>query len=364
MDKKDRVGIITILPDNNNYGGILQGLALQNVLKENGIEGVLIQRIRTRISNFGKIKQFLKKIVQGERPTNKSIGKALDRFVREKFNPVTDRIDNNKDMFTLVHKYNLSCVLVGSDQVWRKAYNKDRKSNFFLDFVPDEARKVAYASSFGIDSWDYTWKETQEYKKLIKRFSYVSVREDSGVILCKEHFDVDAELVLDPTLLMSRDFYESLGACEDTEYENGILVYLIGEETDAISHMVDDISKMLDFSQFYIGKTKYNKEYPSVESWINGFKKAKFVITDSYHGFIFSLIFNVPFLIIGNRNTGLARYSSLLKVIGLENRLILENYEESMEIVSEDINWEDVNEIIGSQRIKSIKFLLNSIKND
>ena len=98
-----------------------------------------------------------------------------------------------------IGNYDFDAVIVGSDQVWRKGYNDDRKSNFFLDFITNKkTKKIAYAASFGVDFWGYSPQETKRYSELIKKFDGISVREDSGQKLCKEYLGVEATHVLDP----------------------------------------------------------------------------------------------------------------------------------------------------------------------
>ncbi|PVD52648.1 polysaccharide pyruvyl transferase family protein [Terrimonas sp.] len=359
-----KIGIITILPRNNNYGGILQGLALQTFLKDNGYNAFLIQRVANRPSILFKVRQAVQKLL-GNKPSSyndrERVSLHLDAFVDKFFNPVTNIIDNPNQMKKIAAQYGLDAVVVGSDQVWRKLYNDDRKSNFFLDFVPDNTIKLSYAASFGVDTWDYTIQETQEYKNLLKRFKAVSVREESGVELCKKHLDTDAIAVIDPTLLMSRKFYEDIIDKEKAKRHNGnLLIYMISKSESAGS-VRNKIVQDLNCIPFNVGRTEVNQVFPPVGEWLRGFKDAEYIFTDSFHGCAFSIIFNKPFLIWGNKKTGVTRYQSLLNKLGLIDRLILDEKDYNPDIWSRPIDWEHVNNIIGLEKEKSIKFFQANI---
>lgn len=121
----------------------------------------------------------------------------------------------------LTQKYGLDAYVVGSDQVWRPAFNLGpRLGNMFLDFAGDDVKKISYAASFGCKEWEYTEEQERMCGKLAKRFDAISVREASGVDLCKEHFGVDATLVLDPTLLLNKEDYGKV--CHDVPKRRNI----------------------------------------------------------------------------------------------------------------------------------------------
>ena len=359
-----KIGILTILPRNNNYGGILQGLALQNFLKDCGYNAFLIQRIANRASILFKLRQAAKKLLGGK-PTSyndrERVSVHMDAFVNKYFNPVTSIVDNSVQMKKIVAKYGFDAVVVGSDQVWRKLYNDDRKSDFFLDFVPDNTIKLSYAASFGVDKWDYTFEETQQYKKLLKRFKAVSVREESGVELCKKHLDTDAIAVVDPSLLMSRKFYENIIEKEQARQSDGnLLIYMISK-SEVAGAVRNKIIQDLGCVSFSVGRTEVDQVYPPVSEWLRGFKDAEYVFTDSFHGCAFSIIFNKPFLIWGNKKTGVARYQSLLNKLGLIDRLILDEKDYNPDIWNNPIDWKRVNNIIREEKERSIKFFRDNI---
>ncbi len=221
--------------------------------------------------------------------------------------------------------------IVGSDQVWRPSYNQHLEQAF-LNFTENwkNVKRIAYAASFGVDNWEFTKKQTEECKRLVQKFDFVSVREDTAVNLCKEHLGIEATHVLDPTLLLSANDYQKLIdglKISDSPY---VFSYLLDESEEKID-ILEDISKRLnlpvrkiklekDISKIPMSKLK-SLTYPSIQEWLASFAQADFVVTDSFHGTVFSIIFNKPFVVLPNKGRGVARFESLLKDISLENRI-------------------------------------------
>ena len=128
------------------------------------------------------------------------------REYNSKFLKLTKKIQNTKDFKNLNNEFDT--FIVGSDQVWRTVWLKEKSLHYFFDFVNDDKKKIAYAASFGVDYWEGTPELTEKIKPLIKKFDYISVREESGIDICKNTFGIDnAVCVLDPTLMISREDY-------------------------------------------------------------------------------------------------------------------------------------------------------------
>ena len=284
--------------------------------------------------------------------------------------PRTEIIQEESE-FSILKKYNFDAIIVGSDQVWRKAYNDDRKPNFFLNFITDKKiKKIAYAASFGLDTWDYSNKETETYSALLKRFDAVSVREDSGIKLCKQYMGVQANLAIDPTLLLNKKDYLALVDIENEPKSKGeLLFYLLSPNTDKLQ-MVETISSTLKLQAFSVNRNSNDINlpisdliFPSVTSWLKGFQDAQFVVTDSFHGSVFSILFNIPFLVCSNVSTGNARFKTLLKTFELENRFIQSPDDLNSSVLTEKIDWERVNAILKIKREEAYDFLIRSIDN-
>ena len=199
---KLKVGILT-LPLNTNYGGILQAYALQKSLIKNGFETVLIDRQWNK-SVLDKIKILIKKLFFRKRYNDTFLIKAkTNYFITNYVTPKTKEISSNAILKKVVENEKLDAIIVGSDQVWRLEYTKAFSSNYFLDFLRNNKsiKKLSYAASFGEDVWTHSKQKTDEIYKLINEFDCISVREDSGVKICKDNFNVVANHNIDPTKL-------------------------------------------------------------------------------------------------------------------------------------------------------------------
>lgn len=229
-----KIAILT-QPLLENYGGILQNYALQVVLKRLGHNCYTIHYSRQTLL-FAIIlwcKYFLKCIIRhpGRNSKPPTIGNCIHHrrdhvasFVRKHIVETSPQkgLDSNMDFLR-----EFDAFIVGSDQTWRPIYNlKDELYYKFLDFVPNDskAKRISYAASFGTDYWEYTDEQTRKCKCLIQKFDAVSVREAVGIDFCSRYFAVEAQQVLDPTLLLSADDYRSL--ISDDGYIGGMCVYM------------------------------------------------------------------------------------------------------------------------------------------
>ena len=342
-----RIGILT-LPLHTNYGGILQAYALQTVLKKMGHEVVIIDEpIRQLKSSKKRIfKRVVKKILG--RPTTI----FWEKYSFENYPIVSQNINKFINQY-LTHivvnsplelkETDFDAIVVGSDQIWRPIYYANI-NNAYLDFAKDwkQLKRIAYAPSFGTDRWEYTEEQTKQIAELLHMFDAISVREESGIDLCQRHLGVKAILVLDPTMLLSREDYCNLINKSDTEAPNGGLLKYILDESDQLTELLSFISneKKIDvFSvkakSFLEGSKAEDCICPSIETWLRGFRDAKFVVTDSFHACVFSMIFNKPFCVVGNKSRGMARFNSLLKMFNQDFRMVdsvLEYQERAIQI--------------------------------
>lgn len=338
-----KIGILT-LPLHINYGGILQAYALQTVLERMGHEVVVISR------NFNLKKSpplwrfplsiikrcFLKYLLHqnldvfSEYHHNKTyriISQHTQKFINQHIHTLTI------DKFEELNEKDFDCIIVGSDQVWRKKYFTYHYAttidNAYLAFAKNwDIKKIAYAASFGTKNWEYDEEDTNNCEKLIKLFQSVSVREDSGVQLCKEKFGIEAIQLIDPTLLLQKEDYIHLFKGKTDSSPGNLLVYILDEnqETDKILSEVIRQTNLQPFRAIAKKNTQTDrleeKIQPPLESWLRGFYDTEFVVTDSFHACVFSLIFNKPFLVVGNKKRGMARFSSFLEQFNLGDRLI------------------------------------------
>ena len=380
-----KIGILT-QPLQTNYGGLLQNYALQQTLIREGhnvdtIDWSLpnkslhykLYRIKWNILSFILPDKFPKLRYQLSGKERKVIQQHTDHFISTYIhttNPIS-----SKDGFCLQYrrgKYD-ACV-VGSDQCWRPSYNAFLTS-MFLDFVKEKnVKRIAYAASFGTDQWEFSQEMTAICASLAQKFDFVSVREDSGVRLCKEHLGVDAVHVLDPTMLLKKEDYISLIKAEKEPQSSGTLFnYILDPDADKTA-FINKVAKEKGLQAFQVlpkcqteTRTKEDVKnriddcvFPGVTTWLRAFMDAEMTIVDSFHGMVFSIIFNKPFWVIGNANRGMSRFTSLLKVFHLEERMLDVNQLHKVDI-NRPIDWASVNTILEHKRDECKNLLLTEI---
>lgn len=368
-----KIGIIT-QPLRTNYGGLLQNYALQQALKQLGHEPITLNQEKTSIPLWRIIASFIKTFLL------KFIGKGRNRqypfqmndkkiaYIRQHTNKFIDKYIAHTEAFqydsefrdyTINHQ--LEALIVGSDQVWRPMYNQSLLRSF-LDFTKDlQVRRIAYAASFGVDYWEFNEEHTEQAKKMIDKFNGISVREISGVDLCKKYLNVNAVHVLDPTMLLDKEDYVHLVKEENEQISKGNLFTYILDKSDEKKLIIDKIALELDLQPFSSMPNNDIDIYPPVTRWIRSFMDAEFVVCDSFHGAVFSIIFNKPFLIIGNRERGISRFDSLLNTFGLCDRM-LNDYADIHLMVNSPIDWKTVNKIRVEMKESSINFLKSYLK--
>ncbi len=375
-----KIAILT-QPLGHNYGGLLQAYALQVVLREMGIDAVTLDR-RKPVSKAKAYRDYVKFCIKKMRgrvktiptETRKSlVHRNLATFV-SKHLKMSPPLLSSDELSRYCKGESFDGYLVGSDQVWRPKYSPCL-SNFFLDFTSDNAFanaiKISYAASFGVDQWEYSDEQTSQGRKLAQEFDAIAVREESAIALCQDHLGVEAEWVIDPTLLLSPAHYEALINTAPTQPTNsGILCYVLDESTEKRS-ITAAIGTALGKQTFTVKPEKSLQHtkvsdidmcrYPTVEAWLQGFRDSEFVVTDSFHGTAFAILFNKPFVAIGNPGRGLSRFQSLLGLLGLEARLITSRDELSEALLTAPINWHEINKRLKLSAIQSKAFLARNL---
>src|SRR5690554_1460957 len=369
-----KIAILT-QPLHTNYGGNLQNFALQKVLTDMGHEPVTIDRhhtvkLRTKLK-LGYFKNLLMHFLKGTpKPLWKSYfsSKKEQAYLRQDITAFIDayitktpRLYSDKAVQAIFKENNFEAVIVGSDQCWRPMYSPNIYT-YYLDFLKDnkEIKKLAYAASFGTDQWEYTEEQTVRCKKLIQQFDLVTVREKAAVNLVTEKLNKDAEFVLDPTLLLSKEDYIELFVGKNLPDNKGIYTYIL-DDSDWKTQVVETAKETLGLPQFSNQHNKHtvnSEKIPSIESWIKGFADADFVITDSFHGTVFSIIFNKPFISLVNINRGASRFESILGEFDLLDRLVGEFDKKQVEgLLDSSIDYGAVQEKLQSLREHSFELL-------
>lgn len=372
-----------------NYGGLLQNYALQQVLKRAGHEVYTLDWAVGRRNPMWYVRviglfiaHFLMP-ARFEKPDiyrlNKNEDNAINANIYDFINRYISRtkiVKRNIDFKIISENEGFDAFIVGSDQCWRPRFNRFQYQ-MYLKFARkrQDITRIAYAASFGTSNWEYTPKMTLRCQALAALFDVITVREDTGVDLCRTYLGVEATHVLDPTMLLTKQDYMDLIEENNESVSSGNLYYYFLDPSDIKIKAINQIEKESGYKAFSViprfnsdhrtkANIKHNLEqciYPRVTMWLRAFLDAELVIVDSFHGMVFSIIFNKPFWVIGNQYRGMARFESLLKIFHLENRLI--NIEDLSSInILTPINWVDVNNVLDQWRQKSKNLLLLHLK--
>ena len=374
-----KIAILT-QPLKTNYGGILQAYALQTILQRAGHKVKVINRRYyldggTKISFVGlimRVASFIKTIVR------KYVQKKSGYILISPFSPyyhakmtgldplpfvnkyicLSPDIRTSKELNRYLCKQEFDAFVVGSDQVWRPCYSPCI-TDFFLKEIPLQSKtiKVSYAASFGTDTWEFSSEDTKACAELAYKFDAISVRECSGIRLCKEYLGVAAEHVLDPTLLLGVEDYIRLFEKSKAPKSPGDVFCYVLDENPEVDLIISSI-KREGYMPFCAGLDPI-KCNMSVEEWLRAFYDAKYVITDSFHACVFSILFGKPFMVISNKARGTARLDSLLETFGL-NHCIIESYEDYLmrsKVLKDSFDEDKVNRVLQEWRDKSMKFL-------
>jgi len=352
-----KIGILT-QPFLRNYGGILQNWALQRVLYQLGHEPLTLEhdtcynRTRWLLRSVKAIARQQSFQHLPEYPYKGRIGHHpfIDFIVNRIHSTTISHFTKNLDKRLHCHAF-----IVGSDQVWRPVFNQGRLHHMFLDFVSDETKKVAYAASFGVDNWEYDEDETAMCSALAKRFEAISVREDSGIDLCRQQLGIEASWVSDPVLLLDREDYMAL--CDHIPlYKDFVLIYAL-HLSDQYVGLANRLAQQFACQVKVMEAGHHLLPDDSLEQWLASFRDAVAVVTDSFHGMALSIVFNKPFFAFSNITGGQQRIDSLFYQYGLCRQTA--NDHDS--ILNMDIDWNNVNKKREDMKSVSLKFLTDAL---
>lgn len=358
-----RIGIVT-QPLLANYGGYLQNYALQQVLRQMGHIPITID-VGNRISIFRFVISTIRSIIFYFHPKKR---RHFADFQQTRYNirkeiftaflgaNITKTEDFSRYRSCYVKRYAFDAVITGSDQVWRPKYNKYLEDMYLRFVCQKRVLKIAYAASFGTDKWEYTEAQERRCRIYARRLDAISMREQSGVRLCKEHFEVDAVSVLDPTLLLEVHDYELL--CKDVPKRVPFIGAYILDVADDLRNQLEIMTRASALDVKIIEADAQSSI--TVEEWVSTYRDAECIITNSFHGTVFSIIFNKPFVCLGNKDRGNDRFNSLLESLGLGGRMI-EDITLIDDIMLQPIDWKHVNSILEEYRKMSKMFLFKAL---
>lgn len=357
-------------PLHGNYGGMLQAYALQSTVSRYGHDIPIIDYETNKLPStpLRKLKYSLYDCLwhlgisypNGRAPSN--LFSSIAHNFRSKH--------TSSLLFNSVTNWDEYRLIIGSDQVWRGVYAHHIANLpfFFGDFISSEARaeSFVYAASFGTDRWEGTPEETRICADLIKQYKAVSVRENSGINICKEQFHTEAVQMPDPTFLLSNEDYGRLIASEKTHRPSTkyVAAYILDSSetiTDTLEFLSEKTHLPVCSMMPQATATKYSSKVPcSVAEWLRCIRDCEYLITDSFHGCVFAIIFNKPFVCLGNSFRGTARFNALLKTYQLKNR-VCTSPNDIVKTLLRPIDWDTVNKIREKERDRGLQFLSKNL---
>lgn len=373
-----KIAIFTWL-HNGNYGSILQAFALQKFLRNQGYDVVDFDynaSIKTKLINWWKNKNspklFLKKISEAKEKRAYSHPelfeireKKFQKFLKENMN-LTKLYRNSQEISDAAKDYEI--FICGSDQIWSPAL---MNPVYYLALVPEKSIKIAYAPSFGVI--ETTNAKKRKIKNYLKNFKYISVREIEGQALVKELIKEDVPIQVDPTMLIEKKEWVKF-AGKRIMKEKYILCYLLTPNSIYIQ-CVKDFASKVGLSVIIIPTIKGPFKTGFIEAidvgpleWINYIQNADFVFTDSFHGCIFSSIFESNFVLFkrfsdNDKDSENSRVYTLTKLLGVEERLIDASNIDLIDKLK-PIDFNNVKNVIELQSNKSKKWLLNILSKE
>lgn len=374
------VGILTF-HFSDNYGAALQAYALRRWLTEQGHHASFIDYRPAHIEHGGrlsvptspaKLKANLKIIYLAVSSfINQHFGNRTqkEKFVRfrEHFLDIKNGSTDNNASLASAQSYDL--IVAGSDQIWSPSQHFGFDPNYFLAFANSfRARKISYAASFGKDR--VSTSEAEQLPQLLHNLDAISVREASGVSIVERAIGQRPANVPDPTLLHSN--YSDLTDRASSEHDAPYIFCYALRSPDNIRQTANRVSKQLRSPILSphnphrrwveIGKTVY----PDPGEWVSLVKNARFVVTNSFHGTVFSLLFRKPFIVAGltgERASANARAINLLRAVNLENRFAASFSEQNVNaLMANEIDWADVDKRLAEMRYVGDEFLNMQLK--
>ena len=278
INQKHRIGIVNFFFENENYGAVLTAYALNKYLSDLGYS----------VKNINYTADFYKR-------RNVQDASNFVEF-KSKYLPMTSELsltslaDTNNDF---------DIFIVGSDQVFRHSFVKEEKGVYYLSFVNKNRKKIAYAASFGISNFDGNKKDRKKVKSYLKSFNAISVRENDGINILKNDFGINGSHVLDPVFMIKWDHLTT-----DFKYDNTVY-YVLNPDLKSLAP-----NNMLGSSL-------------TIEDWVSAIKNANLVITDSFHGICFCLLFKKKFVALAHRDSPVSRLYSLFDMFAIPREKII-----------------------------------------
>ncbi|KZX11062.1 polysaccharide pyruvyl transferase family protein [Methanobrevibacter curvatus] len=375
-----KVGIITF-SSAHNYGAMLQTYALQETVKNMGF-GVEIINFRPKVidniydpfrrkrRNWLDIKYYKHRIDLYTKYRFK-IRKfnGFEKFLKENLN-TTKPYQTFYQLLDANLSYDL--LIAGSDQIWNQEITQGLNPAYFLKFADDKSKKISYGASIGSDTIEKF--DLNIFKHYLKNFDSISIRESSALNFIKKLTNKNVDIVVDPTLLQNKEFYEKIkndNILNELKLKKDDYVFVFTlEHNEEIFKIADEFSKNNGFKVVFNRPVKrFENQVKSVpfvdpKEFLSLIYNAKYIVTNSFHGLIFSILFNKKFITVPNTETP-QRSEEIINILNLNDNLFY-SFNDFKKIKSNDFNidYDKVEEKLEILGAKSLEFLKNSLKHE
>lgn len=358
-----KVAIVTII-DMINYGNRLQNYAMQEVLREMGeeVETLIVLSAKRSVMNVFKraLLVFKPKLMYRLRPYTKR-EKPFEDFSQKYINSRVIYSLSGKTPKRIASEYDY--FVLGSDQVWNPEFMEldvpnGGAYNRFLQFA-HKRQRIAVSPSFGVSSLDDKWKDI--YRDNLISFQGLSAREDAGAKIIEQLVGNKAEVLLDPTMMVSAEHWSKFANKPNIDTESPYLLkYVLGHQSEVYKEKITRIAEENGLKVYELMSDKMQELLTATpDQFVYLIEHAKLVCTDSFHATVFSILFNKPF-ILHQREDGLASMSSRLET--LLNTLGLQELLYSEEIGLDNPHYEKAHNIIREEKKRFKKYIQESVK--
>lgn len=318
----------------SNYGAVMTGYALQKALEEMGYSNRLVLYMNKAVRRHNE-----------------------DYFNESHFKKFSDKYIKSTELYSDSSLPELNratnTFIVGSDQVWRTNLQGVNKWAYYLNFADAKAKKIACAASFGLNEFLGGLDDEVMARFWLKHFDAVSVREHEAQTLCADRWGIDSSVVVDPVFYIDRSHYDAMAdtAAPKTPKEY-ILAYFLGK-SDNDAKVISEYSRKTGLP---VVELKVNET--TTEEWLYYIKHAKLILTNSFHGVCFSVIFNREFVCVAERDKAYPRFTTVLGKLGLMERARPSSeFEQCADIENIPIDYAAVAEKLDKERQYALDWL-------
>lgn len=336
------VGIMNFHYSNSNYGAILVPFALSEAVNKLGYKAKIID-YGYKYDRYHQVNLINDK------------NRAFENF-RNEFLNLTTKCDSDNELRKINKEF--SRLIVGSDQIWRSAW----EYKYFFSWAFGKKTLIAYAASFSTDNCEYSEDERRIIPGLLARFDAVSVREKNGVEICKELGRHNAVNVLDPTMLLTTAEYQKIiDSDKDKSYlpQCEYIAYAFLDE-DTVKYLLEDLTfKDVQKINLLFDSSGKNRSFGA---WLNLIKNAKYVIADSFHCIVFAILYHKEFFCYHRDIGGNVRITNLLETFKISGDRFFYQWQDIHDLInSTKLDYAAIDNILAVKREYSMKFLQSAL---